>query len=361
MIVAILGAGNGGASAVVELGQRGFKTRLWNRSAETLLPFQRAGGIKYTGVFGESIATPDLITSNLADVIEGVDIILICLPTLAHTHIADAMAELGANSIPVVLNPGHTGGALEFVAAFNRHNIAPPPTAEFSTLTYVARKPRPDTVWITGAAKHVWVAAMPGGDVAQTRAKDLYPVAEPADNVIATGLANVNMVLHPPGAILGAAWVETSKGDFTFYVQGLPDGVGRVMAALDGERLAVARAYGHKLPDLFTEMQSIGTIESDANSSAGLASAIRNGKANSKIKAPGSLEHRYYREDFWYGIKPFLAFAGIAGVDTPVAGSLMKLAELLVDDTKRSEGRSASVMGIDGLNKNELLSLVTQN
>ena len=361
MIVAILGAGNGGASAVAELGQRGFKTRLWNRSAETLLPFQRAGGIKYTGVFGKSIATPDLITSNLADVIEGVDIILICLPTLAHTHIADAMAELGANSIPVVLNPGHTGGALEFVAAFNRHNIAPPPTAEFSTLTYVARKPRPDTVWITGAAKHVWVAAMPGGDVAQTRAKDLYPVAEPADNVIATGLANVNMVLHPPGAILGAAWVETSKGDFTFYVQGLPDGVGRIMAALDGERLAVARAYGHKLPDLFTEMQSIGTIESDANSSTGLASAIRNGEANSKIKAPGSLEHRYYREDFWYGIKPFLAFAGIAGVDTPVAGSLMKLAELLVDDTKRSEGRSASVMGIDGLNKNEFLSLVTQN
>ena len=361
MIVAILGAGNGGASAVVELCQRGFKTRLWNRSAETLLPFQRAGGIKYTGVFGQSIAAPHLITSNLSDAIEGVDIILICLPTLAHTHIADALAELGANTIPVVLNPGHTGGALEFVAAFHRHNISPPPTAEFSTLTYVARKPQPDTVWITGAAKHVWVAAMPGGEVAQTRAKDLYPVAETAGNVIATGLANVNMVLHPPGAILGAAWVETCKGDFTFYVQGLPDGVGRIMAALDGERLAVARAYGHKLPDLFAEMQSIGTIESDADNSAGLASAIRGGEANSKIKAPDSLAHRYYREDFWYGIKPFLAFAGIAGVDAPVAGSLMKLAELLVGGTKTTEGRSASVMGIDGLNKDELLSLVTNN
>ena len=361
MIVAVLGAGNGGASAVVELGQRGFKTRLWNRSAETLLPYQRAGGIKYTGVFGESLATPDLITTNLADALEGVDIILICLPALAHTRIAGALADLRAETIPVLLNPGHTGGALEFVAAFHRRNLSPPPTAEFSTLTYVARKPRPDTVWITGAAKHVWVAAMPGGEVAQTRAKDLYPVAETADNVIATGLANVNMVLHPPGAILGAAWVETCKGDFTFYVQGLPDGVGRIMAALDGERLAVARAYGHKLPALFTEMQSIGTIESDADSSDGLASAIRGGKANGKIKAPNSLAHRYYREDFWYGVKPFLAFAGIAGVDTPVAGSLMKLAQLLVGDTGTTEGRSASVMGIDGLNKDELLSLVTHN
>ena len=359
MIVAILGGGNGGASAAVELNQRGFKTRLWNRSVETLTPFQLAGGIRYSGVFGESIATPDLITPNLADAIDSADVILICLPTLAHTHIAEALAELGANTIPVVLNPGHTGGALEFAAAFDRHHISPPPTAEFSTLTYVARKPQPDSVWITGAAKHVWVAALPGGEVALTRAKDLYPVAETTDNVIATGLANVNMVLHPPGAIMGAAWVESCKGDFTFYVQGLPDGVGRIMETLDSERLAVARAYGHHLPDLFTEMQSIGTIESDADRSAGLAAAVRGGEANSKIKAPDSLSHRYYREDFWYGLKPFLAFARIAGVDVPVADSLMNLAEILVGNSVKSEGRSASVMGIEGLKKDELISLVT--
>ena len=361
MIVAILGAGNGGASAVVELGQRGVKTRLWNRSVETLLPFQQAGGIKYTGILGEGMVTPGLVTADLAGAIEGADIILVCLPTLAHAGIAEALAKLGANTRPVVLNPGHTGGALEFVTAFSRHRISPPPTAEFSTLTYVARKPQPDTVWITGAAKHVWVAAMPGGEAALAGAKDIYPVAETAGNVLATGLANVNMVLHPPGAILGAAWVESCKGDFTFYVQGLPEGVGRIMAALDAERLAVARAFGHQLPDLFTEMQSIGTIESDADASAGLASAIRGGEANSKIKAPDSLAHRYYREDFWYGIKPFLAFAGIAGVDVPTAASLMKLAELLVDDTMSTEGRSASVMGIDGLNKDELISLVTHD
>lgn len=358
MIVAILGGGNGGASAVVELSQRGFKTRLWNRSVETLAPFQRAGGIKHTGVFGGGIAMPELITPNLTDTIDGADIILVCLPTLAHTHIAEALVQLGANTIPVVLNPGHTGGALEFVAVFRRHNISPPPTAEFSTLTYVARKPQPDTVWITGAAKHVWVAAMPGGEVALTGAKNLYPVAETAGSVIATGLANVNMVLHPPGAILGAAWVESCRGDFTFYVEGLPDGVGRIMETLDSERLAVARAYGHHLPDLFTEMQSIGTIESDSDSSAGLAAAVRGGEANSKIKAPDSLSHRYYREDFWYGIKPFLAFARIAGVDVPIAASLMSLAEILVGNSENSEGRSASVMGIEGLKKDELISLV---
>jgi len=173
------------------------------------------------------------------------------------------------------------------------------------------------------------------------------------------------MVLHPPGAMLGAAWVESSRGGFTFYVEGLPDGVGRIMTALDDERLAVARCYGHDLPDLFTEMQSIGTIESGADPSAGLAAAVRNGAANRHIKAPDSLSHRYYREDFWYGIKPFLAFAAIAGAPVPVAASLMKLAEILLGRQAISEGRSASfegrsaeAMGIDGLGKDELLEWV---
>ena len=361
MSIAILGAGNGGAAAVVELGQRGFRVRLWNRSAATLLPFRRAGGIKHTGVFGEGMARPELMTTNLAEAVAGVDSILVCLPVSAHSHVAAALARLGAGTIPVILNPGHTGGALEFVAVFQRHQASPPPIAEFSTLTYVARKPQPDTVSITGAAQHVWVAAMPGGGSALASAKHLYPVAETAADVLATGLANVNMVLHPPGAILGAAWVESCKGDFTFYVQGLPDGVGRIMAALDAERLAVARAYGYGLPDLFAEMQSIGTIERAAARAAGLAAAIRGGEANSSIKAPDSLAHRYYREDFWYGIKPFLALAGIAGVDVPIARSLMHLAELLVGADMKGAGRSAAALGIDGMDKAALLNLVTHN
>jgi len=358
MIVAVLGAGNGGAAALAGLVQQGFKARLWNRSDETLRPFRQAGGVRYKGVLGEGLAAPEMMTADLAAAIDGADIVLSCLPTLAHGRIAEALAGLGANSAPVVLNPGHTGGALEFAAAFSRNGMAPPPVAEFSTLTHVARKSEPDTVSITGAAKQVRVAALPGGEAALEAARALYPAARAAADVLATGLANVNMVLHPPGAILGAAWVESSRGDFTFYVQGLPDGVGRIMSALDGERLAVARRYGHDLPDLFAEMQSIGTIESGADPSAGLAAAIRGGEANSRIKAPDSLAHRYYREDFWYGIKPFLDLARIAGENVPVAASLMKLAEILAGMPAAPEGRSAAAMGIDGLSKDELLERV---
>src|SRR5699024_4255316 len=150
-------------------------------------------------------------------------------------------------------------------------------------------------------------------------------------DVLATGLANVNMVLHPPGAILSASWVEARHGDYTFYVEGMTPGVARVMQQLDQERLAVARAFGHQLPILIEEMRALGTVEADA-SGDDYAKAVASGEANRLIRGPDSFEHRYYIEDFNYGLTPFLCLAEIAGVATPIAKSLSHLGELLIDD-----------------------------
>ena len=70
--------------------------------------------------------------------------------------------------------------------------------------------------------------------------RTLYPAAIPEGDVLATSLANVNLVLHTPGAILSAAWVEATGGDFRFYVDAMTPGVVRVIEALDRERRAVA-------------------------------------------------------------------------------------------------------------------------
>ena len=358
MRIAVLGAGAGGAAAAVELAQNGHSVRLWNRSADTLQPFIAAGGVKHEGVLNCGRAAVERISADLDAVLNDTDGILVSLPTLAHSAIADLLADLGANSLPVVLNPGHTGGVLAFRNVFARRGMAPPPVAEFSTLTYVARKSSPDTVAITGVAARIWAAALPGDDAALVMARQLYPAAQAARDVLATSLANVNLILHPPGAILGASWVEATGGDFTFYVQGLSDGVGSVMATLDAERLAVAAAFDLALPDLFAEMQAIGTIESSTDREAGLAAAVRSGTANRKIRAPDSLGHRYYVEDFFYGVRPFLALAEIAGIDVPVARSLMTLAEIMVDPGGMIEGRSAAAMGISEMTKQELIDMV---
>jgi opine dehydrogenase len=355
--VAVLGAGAGGAAATAELAAAGHSVRLWNRSAETLEPFVAAGGVRHEGVLGSGLARPDLISPLLADVIDGADVAVVCLPAIAHEDVATALAALGS-TVPIVLNPGHTGGALHVRRVFRDAGTTLPPLAELSTLTYVARKYAPDTVTISGVADRVRVACLPAGDAALVWARELFSAASPERDVLATDLANVNVVLHPPGAILGAAWVEATGGDFLFYAEGVTTGVARVIAALDLERLAIARAFGHVLDPLHREMAAIGTADRDAAARDDLAGAIRSGAANAKIRAPDSLRHRYYLEDFGYGLVPLLVLARLAAVEAPVASSLLALAGTLLDHDFEAEGLNAKGLGIEQLDRAALIDLV---
>lgn len=359
MHVAVIGAGAGGAAAVVEAMLAGHLVSLWNRSEATLAPFIARGGVEYEGVLGEGFVAPALMTSDMARVIDGADVALVCLPTLSHAAVARDLARAGAHQLPVVLNPGHTGGALEFAHAYAEASGGPvPPVAEFHTLSYIARKYKPARVTVTGRAKFLRLGVLPGGEPAAAAASALYPVAQRVGDVLNSSLCNLNMVLHAPGAVLGAAWVEATGGDFTFYVQGMTPGVIRVMRELDAERIAVAAAYGHALPGVAAEMQRYGTVEPWVADTDDLLNAIASGEANRRIKAPDSLEHRYYREDFGHGLLPFLEIARVAGVSTPVADALYRLGGTLTGTDFADRGRTAGAMGIDGMDRAALLRRV---
>ncbi|MGQ0524398.1 MAG: NAD/NADP octopine/nopaline dehydrogenase family protein [Betaproteobacteria bacterium] len=359
MRVAVIGAGAGGAAAVADLTRAGHDVTLWNRSPETLAPFIERGGVEYEGVLGEGFVKPALITSDIALAVRHAEVAMVCLPTISHGAVARALAQGGAHAMPVVLNPGHTGGALEFHTAYRAASGgAVPPVAEFHTLAYLARKYAPARVTISGKGKFLRLGVLPGGDAAAAAARVLYPVSHPVADVLNSSLANLNMVLHAPGAILGAAWIEATRGDFTFYVQGMTPGVTRVLKALDAERIAVARAFGHDLPELGAEMQLYGTVEASVKDTSDLVVAISGGKANQRIKAPDSLQHRYYLEDFGHGLVPFIALAAAAGLPVPTAVSLLELGITLTGTDFRACGRTAQAMGITGLDRDGLLQRV---
>lgn len=347
MRVTVIGAGNGGAAAAVELTLAGHDVALHGRSEDTVAPFL-AAGIAYQGVFGEGRVMPALVTTSLEEAIADADVAVVALPTFALGSVARALNNEGWDSAkPVILNPGHTGGAFEFETAYGAASSAIPPIAEFATLAYVARKPAPDSVNVTGRAKSLRAAALRGGEAAMQAALTLFPGSYDCGDVVASDLSNVNMIVHPPGAMLGASWAEATRGDFTFYVEGLTDGVVRVMQALDRERIAVGRAFGHELPTIVDEMKAIGTVPADTDSND--YRAIAAGEANRRIKAPDSLGHRYYTEDFSHGLVPFLVFADIAGVETPTARALVNLHSTMVAGLPRPGPRDATAMGLESM------------
>ncbi|HKS84253.1 MAG TPA: NAD/NADP octopine/nopaline dehydrogenase family protein [Pseudolabrys sp.] len=360
MRVAVLGAGAGGAAMASELCLKGHVVAFWGRGQETLAPFQQRGGVGYEGVLGSGVARPALITKDLSHALRDAEVAIVALPTFSHAVMARAVASSKwPEDRPILLNPGHTGGALEFSEAYRASGGAVPPIVEFSTLTYVARKYHPDCVTITSRAKCVRAAALPGGTAALHLASKLFPSASPVADVLAADLSNVNMILHPPGAVLAAAWIEARHGDFTFYVEAMTPGVSRVMQQLDDERRRVAQAFGHNLPNLVEEMQFIGTVENDISDTNDFTAAIRGGKANQAIRAPDSLGHRYYREDFGHGLLPFIEFAAIARIEVPVATALFEIGQAVCGTDFRQSGRTALAMGIAGLSLKDLMHKVT--
>lgn len=350
--VAVLGAGGGGRSAVVELLSAGHKVHLWNRRASTI-SLATTEGVKYRGVFGEGVAKPQIVTSDLARAIRGTDVVIVCLPSNAHEQLFEDLARLRCR-IPLVLNPGHTGGALHAKRVFSRADVELPPLVEFSTLTYVARISEDGTLDTTGRAKVVRAAPLPCGEEALTVASALFPGVSAVPNVLASSLANVNLVLHPPGSVLGMAWAEATSGDFRFYVDAMTPAVGRVLRQLDEERLAVAAAFGLRLLPLLEEMRAIGTADPAAGND--IVEAIRTGEANRMIKAPASTDHRYYREDFPFGLLPFTVLARIARVPVPVAESLLDIAATAIGPDLLEKGRDTSALGLDEVTRDGLVA-----
>ena len=350
--VAVLGAGAGGRSAAVELTQGGHDVALWNRSPATLEPLLADGVLRHRGVLGDGSVRPALLTTRLTDALAGAEVAVVCLPALAHEGLFADLASLHV-TIPLVLNPGQTGGALHARAVFCRHGVPMPPTVELSTLTYVARVSADGAVNTTSRARTVRAGCLPGHDVARDWALRLFPCCVSVRDVIASSLANVNIVLHPPAAVLAVAWVEATRGDFRFYVDAMTPGVTRVLEALDAERLAVAAAFDVDLPTLTLEMAAIGTVDAAAAAAGDVRAAIRGGAANAAIAAPSSLEHRYYREDLAFGLKPFLALASVARVEVPVASALLALGSVAasIAPTAGLDGRRLAIdqFTLDGL------------
>lgn len=356
--VAVLGAGAGGLSAAVELSQAGHEVVLWNRNPATVAPYAESGKIPHTGVLGDGIARPAMISTDLPAALRGTDAAVVCLPSIAHGPLFADLAQLGYPS-PLVLNPGHTGAALHARQVWNAHGVELPPLVEFSTLTYVARVGDDHTVNITGRAGSVRAACLPGGEAALEWGMRLFPGARAIGDILGSSLSNANLVLHPPGAILGLAWVEATSGDFTFYVDGMTPSVVRVLSALDDERRLLATAFGHNLPPLLDEMAAIGTVDStDAGWGDDVGAAIRSGKANRAISAPDSIRHRYYREDLPFGLLPFVALADVAGEPAPTARALLQLGRTVVGEDAFGNGLDAARLGIDGCTRDELVSIV---
>lgn len=357
-----MGAGHGGTAAAADLTARGFEVRLHARREESLEPFRRQGGVRAKGV-QDGLFPVSLMTTDVGEAVAGADLVMLVVPSVAHGFYAEALAPILRPDLPIFVNPGHTGGALHFVRELRRAGYdAPVRTCETVTLTYICRKIDPGTVDIFSYTRNLKFAAFPGrhADDLFALMKPVFPEITLVSSVLETALTNINAVFHVPGMVMNAGWIEDTGGDFLFYREGITPAVGRVTAAVDQERLAVARALGVPSASFLENFYQAGLTTKEAMESGDISRACVESEPNKAIKSPPSLDHRYIHEDVGYGLVPFAAFGDLAGVETPTIDALIHLASEMMGIRFAETGLTLDGMGLSGLDAEAVLRFIEE-
>ncbi|OGA70630.1 MAG: hypothetical protein A3G81_17670 [Betaproteobacteria bacterium RIFCSPLOWO2_12_FULL_65_14] len=334
--------------------------RLQARSAERLEPLRKQKGINVRGVH-QGFVPLDVLTTSVAEAIDGADLIMLVVPSVAHEHYARELAQLIDGRVPIMLNPGHTGGGLHLLTELRKAGCkSQVRIGETVTLTYICRLASPETVEIYSYTQKLGFAALPGRDTKALHGElvAIYPELVARSSVLETGLANINAIFHPPGMLMNAGWIEHTAGNFLFYAEGMTQSVGRVVSAVDKERLAIASALGVPAVPFLEIFYGAGLTTADALKSGSVAQACKESAPNRTIKSPSSLNHRYIHEDIGYGLVPFSALGRLADVRTAVIDAQVEITSAAMGIDYWRSGLTLEKMGLAGQSGREVLQRI---
>ena len=351
----VIGAGHGGKAMAAHLALMGFPVTLYNRTPEHVAAIKARGGIELDSYEGgpHGFGHLTLVTSDMGEALEQAEVIMVVVPSTAHTDIARAVAPHLRDGQIVVLNPGRTGGALEFVKVLNDNDCQAEVTvAEAETLIYASRSEDPAGSRIFSIKKSVPVAALPATRTQRVleALSSAYPQLIDGVSVLHTSLNNMGAIFHPSLALLNAGRIESTAGEFQFYIDGVTPSVARVLEALDRERVTVAAAMGIRAR---TGMEWL-RMAYDA-SGATLHEAIHNQPGYRGIKAPPTLNHRYITEDVPMSLVPIAALGQRYGVSVQGMDSIIRLACIIHQTNYWRRGRTLDKLGIEQLSVGEVM------
>jgi len=361
-VFCVLGAGHGGTAMAAHLRLMGFEVRLYNRSEERIAPIRAAGGIELLTPGLEDMphgfARLEVVTSNIAEAMEGADVLMVVVPAYGHAFMAEQMAPHLKDGQIVVLNPGRTGGALEVRKILKEKGVrADVLVAEAQTFLYAARLMNPAQVRIFRVKYAIPVAALPAYRTPEVvRAlRVAFPQFVPGDNVIKTGMENIGAIFHPAVTVLNAARIESTRGDFDYYIEGITPSVAKVLEAMDRERVGVAEALGFRVLTA-REWLYIAYHAAGRN----LYEAIQANLGYQGIRAPSMLDHRYITEDVPMSLVPIASLGDMLGAPTPTIKSIIHLASVLHGRDFWAEGRTVERLGLAGLDVKQIRRLVLE-
>lgn len=359
MKVAVLGSGNGACAVAFEWAKAGHSVNMFDFEdfPKIINEIANAGGIYAEGEL-EGFQKIAYAGHDIAKVMDGAEVILAVGPAYSTAAFGNACKPYVKEGQIYIVCPGSCAGSIVFKNALGldfEDDIVT--VSETSTLPYAVR--------IVGEAKVAVYNRLKGGYFFATipsRLNDqiykvfasVYPECQKAENILQTTLQNANPIIHPSVTICNTALIERTHGNFLFYEEGVTDGVGRVIEALDLERVLLGKKLGVEIisDPVLGKIQGYQAVE---NYSEGYSKA----PGFKGIKAQPQLDYRYFNEDAGFGLVFFADLAERIGLDVPAIDAVLKLSSVIMGrDYKAEKARTMESLGLTKYSMDELLKVL---
>lgn len=356
----VIGAGNGGRAMAAHLALMGKDVTLYNRTFSHIEVIAKRKGIELESYPGGPLGFGKLnkATSDIAEALEKAEVIMVVVPSSGHVDVAKMIAPHLKDGQIVLLNPGRTFGAIEFDTTLRREGCETDViVAEAETFIYASRADGPAQARIFRIKEAVPIAALPANktELVLKAIEDVYPQFIEGHDVLHTGLNNMGAIFHPALTILNAGRIESTHGDFEFYIDGVTPSVGYVLEALDRERVTVASAVGIRARTGLEWLELAYNVQGKD-----LREAIHNQSGYYGIKAPSTLSHRYIFEDVPMSLVPIASLGKQYGISVRAIDSMIRLACIIHKTDYYRTGRTVEKLGIKDLSIAELNNYVKE-
>jgi opine dehydrogenase len=307
--VAVLGSGAVGLGSAALLASAGHVPVVWSPSGAAA----RAGGaLTASGALSGQWNVE--VVDNAAEAVGGADAVLLALPATTHRAVLDdVLPHLAAGQTFIF------SGHLSFAALYLSKRLAERgialPIVAWGTTVVTGRRAEPLAVHVGSVRAKVDACvlpastAMPALDLCRELFGDRF--VRRAD-LLAIALSNVNPQNHLGIALCNFTRIE--RGEVWRQNSNITDSVGRLMEALDAERLAIAAAFEVDVRTLRQHFHlSFNTPEAPLGEMARALAA-----RGDDTVAPASLDTRYVLEDAPFGLLPTILLGRLAGHATPL-------------------------------------------
>ena len=358
MKIAVLGGGNGSFAAAGDFALSGHEVRLWRRDAEQVEAHRAAGSrILVKDHNGRQDVKLALVTTDIAEAVKEVELILCPAPAFAQQDIAHLLAPHLRDGQVVFLPPATFGSMIFAQATRDAGNHAKASFAETGTLPWLTRKHGPFEVAITIRAKRLPVGVFPldrAPHALDVIGRAFPDVIEPCGDALSGALMNAGCIIHPPLIVMNAGPLEHFER-WDIHKEGTQAAIRRVTDALDAERIAVREALGYGAPHfpLAHHYAKEGEIWMYGRGSHDRLTDSGDWRERIVLK-----EHRYMREDLRLGLSLLVSAAGVAGAATPLAKAFLAIGGAICGEDFMQGGRTLETLGLGKLHKAELQTLL---